>query len=47
MTAAPIVQLQSHIAGRWFGAEPGALLRSAVNGQPVARTHADAIDFGE
>ncbi|MGY0196490.1 phenylacetic acid degradation bifunctional protein PaaZ [Leptothrix sp. BB-4] len=42
-----MVQLQSHIAGRWFGAEPGAVLRSAVNGQPVARTHADAIDFGE
>ena len=47
MSTSPVAQLQSHIAGRWFGAEPGALLRSAVNGQPVARTHADAIDFGE
>ncbi|MDP4301295.1 phenylacetic acid degradation bifunctional protein PaaZ [Leptothrix discophora] len=46
-THAPVRQLQSHIAGRWFGTQPGALLRSAVNGQPVARTHADAIDFGE
>ncbi|RZS53221.1 oxepin-CoA hydrolase/3-oxo-5,6-dehydrosuberyl-CoA semialdehyde dehydrogenase [Sphaerotilus mobilis] len=46
-THAPITPLQSHIAGRWFGAQPGALLHSAINGQPVARTHADAIDFGE
>src|SRR4249919_3673548 len=39
--------LQSHIAGRWLGAKPATQLRSAVNGQPVASTHAEAIDFGE
>jgi acyl-CoA reductase-like NAD-dependent aldehyde dehydrogenase len=44
MTAAV---LQSHIAGRWLGAKPAQQLRSAVNGQPVASTHAEAIDFGE
>ena len=41
------VVLQSHIAGRWLGAKPATQLRSAVNGQPVASTHAEAIDFGE
>jgi hypothetical protein len=40
-------QLQSFIAGRWLGQAPGQTLRSAINGQPVARTHADAIDFAE
>ena len=39
--------LQSHIAGRWVGQQAAAALRSAVNGRPVAQTHADAIDFGE
>ncbi|MGR4869496.1 phenylacetic acid degradation bifunctional protein PaaZ [Variovorax sp. LARHSF232] len=39
--------LQSYIAGRWIGSEPGQDLRSAINGQTVATTHADAIDFGE
>jgi oxepin-CoA hydrolase / 3-oxo-5,6-dehydrosuberyl-CoA semialdehyde dehydrogenase len=39
--------LQSFIAGRWVGAKPAQALRSAVNGQPVASTHADTIDFGE
>jgi len=43
MTAAV---LQSHIAGRWLGAKPATQLRSAVNGAPVASTHAEAIDFG-
>ncbi|MFO1337357.1 MAG: phenylacetic acid degradation bifunctional protein PaaZ [Burkholderiaceae bacterium] len=42
-----ILQLQSFIAGRWLGGEAAQTLRSAVNGQPVARTHAEAIDFGE
>jgi oxepin-CoA hydrolase/3-oxo-5,6-dehydrosuberyl-CoA semialdehyde dehydrogenase len=41
------LQLQSYIAGRWLGQSPGQTLASAVNGQPVANTHADAIDFGE
>ena len=39
--------LQSHIAGRWVGQQPATNLRSAVNGRPVAHTHADAIDFAE
>jgi oxepin-CoA hydrolase / 3-oxo-5,6-dehydrosuberyl-CoA semialdehyde dehydrogenase len=39
--------LQSHIAGRWLGHEPAQALRSAVNGRPVAATHAEAIDFAE
>jgi oxepin-CoA hydrolase/3-oxo-5,6-dehydrosuberyl-CoA semialdehyde dehydrogenase len=39
--------LQSHIAGRWVGAKPAQTLRSAVNGAPVASTHAESIDFGE
>jgi oxepin-CoA hydrolase/3-oxo-5,6-dehydrosuberyl-CoA semialdehyde dehydrogenase len=47
MSASPVAQLQSHIAGRWVGAQPGQVLASAVNGQPVAATHAEAIDFGE
>ncbi|MBS0341487.1 MAG: phenylacetic acid degradation bifunctional protein PaaZ [Proteobacteria bacterium] len=39
--------LQSYIAGRWIGQEAAQELRSAVNGQVVARTHAEVIDFGE
>ena len=39
--------LQSFVAGRWFGSESASLLRSAVDGRPVAATHAEAIDFGE
>ena len=39
--------LQSLIAGRWIGQAPAQVLRSAVNGRPVAQTHAEAIDFGE
>ncbi len=39
--------LQSYIAGRWLGARPAQALRSAVNGQPVASTHAESIDFAE
>ena len=39
--------LQSHIAGRWVGAKPAQTLRSAINGAPVASTHAETIDFGE
>jgi oxepin-CoA hydrolase / 3-oxo-5,6-dehydrosuberyl-CoA semialdehyde dehydrogenase len=39
--------LQSHIAGRWIGATPAQTLKSAVNGRPVAATHAEAIDFAE
>ena len=39
--------LQSYIAGRWIGAEAKQLLHSAVNGRPVASTHAEAIDFAQ
>ena len=39
--------LQSLIAGRWIGSQPGSALHSAINGRAVFHTHADAIDFGE
>jgi len=39
--------LQSYIGGRWQGREAGQVLRSAINGKPVASTHADPVDFGE
>ena len=39
--------LQSYIAGRWIGQQGAQPLRSAVNGRPVASTHAEAIDFAE
>jgi oxepin-CoA hydrolase/3-oxo-5,6-dehydrosuberyl-CoA semialdehyde dehydrogenase len=39
--------LQSYIGGQWFGQTAAQTLRSAVNGRPVAATHAEAIDFGQ
>ena len=39
--------LQSYIAGRWIGQQAAQQLRSAINGQPVAATHSEAIDFAE
>ena len=39
--------LQSHIAGQWLGQQAGQTLHSAINGKPVATTHAEAIDFGQ
>ena len=39
--------LQSFIAGRWLGTQGAQLLHSAINGRPVASTHAESIDFGE
>jgi oxepin-CoA hydrolase / 3-oxo-5,6-dehydrosuberyl-CoA semialdehyde dehydrogenase len=39
--------LQSYIAGRWIGAQAAQQLRSAINGAPVASTHAENLDFGE
>lgn len=39
--------LQSLIAGRWVGADPGQMLASAIDGRAVAHTHAEALDFGE
>ncbi|MBB6290483.1 MULTISPECIES: phenylacetic acid degradation bifunctional protein PaaZ [unclassified Pseudomonas] len=37
--------LQSFIAGQWIGSQPAQLLRSAINGSPVAHAHADSLDF--
>lgn len=45
-TQAPAL-LQSFIAGRWLGSQPGQQLASAINGRTVALTHDDRIDFGE
>jgi oxepin-CoA hydrolase / 3-oxo-5,6-dehydrosuberyl-CoA semialdehyde dehydrogenase len=39
--------LQSFIANRWLGTQPAQKLLSAINGRPVASTHAEAIDFAE
>ena len=39
--------LQSFIGGRWIGAQPAQALRSAINGQTVAHTHAETPDFAE
>lgn len=39
--------LQSYIAGRWLGQSPAQTLSSALDGRPVAATHAEAIDFAE
>jgi oxepin-CoA hydrolase/3-oxo-5,6-dehydrosuberyl-CoA semialdehyde dehydrogenase len=39
--------LQSFIAGRWIGREAGRQLLSAIDGQPVAATHAEPLDFAE
>ncbi len=37
--------LQSFIAGQWTGSQAAQALRSSVNGQIVAHTHAEQIDF--
>ncbi|HCF5435985.1 TPA: phenylacetic acid degradation bifunctional protein PaaZ [Pseudomonas aeruginosa] len=39
--------LQSFIGGRWIGQQGAQSLRSAINGQNLARTHEEAIDFAE
>ena len=39
--------LQSYIAGQWVGTQPAQQLRSAVNGKPVAATHAEKVDFAQ
>ena len=39
--------LQSYIAGQWVGTQPAQQLRSAVNGKPVAATHAERLDFAQ
>lgn len=45
MSNSPV--LQSFIAGRWIGQHGAAALRSAINGQSIALTHEDVLDFGE
>jgi len=45
MSTHPI--LQSLIAGRWIGTQPGSALTSAIDGSTVFHTHADSLDFGE
>jgi len=39
--------LQSFIGGRWIGLQGAQVLRSAINGQPLFRTHEEALDFAE
>ena len=39
--------LQSFIAGRWIGQQAAQALHSAINGQEVAFTHAESLDFAE
>lgn len=39
--------LQSFIAGRWIGRQGAQVLRSAIDGHGVARTHEEALDFAE
>ncbi|MFS2126827.1 phenylacetic acid degradation bifunctional protein PaaZ [Pseudomonas sp. Pseusp97] len=39
--------LQSFIGGRWVGQHGAQALRSALNGQTVARTHEEALDFAQ
>ncbi len=39
--------LQSFIGGRWIGQHGAQALRSALNGQLVARTHEESLDFAE
>ena len=39
--------LQSLIAGRWIGQLAAQALHSAINGQEIAFTHAESLDFAE
>lgn len=39
--------LQSFIGGRWIGQHGAQVLRSALNGQPLFRTHEETPDFAE
>jgi len=39
--------LQSFIGGRWIGQHGAQTLRSAINGQPLACTHEEVLDFAE
>ncbi|WP_271407790.1 phenylacetic acid degradation bifunctional protein PaaZ [Pseudomonas sp. Q1-7] len=39
--------LQSFIGGRWIGQQGAQVLRSAIDGSPLFRTHEEALDFSE
>ena len=39
--------LQSFIAGRWIGQHGAQVLRSAIDGHELARTHEERLDFAE
>ncbi|MCL7929206.1 phenylacetic acid degradation bifunctional protein PaaZ [Halomonas llamarensis] len=39
--------LQSYIAGQWFGKTESKALISAINGETVAHTHQESINFAE
>jgi oxepin-CoA hydrolase/3-oxo-5,6-dehydrosuberyl-CoA semialdehyde dehydrogenase len=39
--------LQSFVAGRWIGQQAAQALHSAINGQDVAFSHAESLDFEE
>lgn len=39
--------LQSFIAGRWIGQHGAQVLRSAIDGHEIARTHEERPDFAE
>ncbi|AEB58905.1 phenylacetic acid degradation bifunctional protein PaaZ [Ectopseudomonas mendocina] len=45
MSNAPI--LQSFIGGHWIGQNGAQVLRSALNGEALFRTHEETLDFGE
>ncbi len=39
--------LQSYIAGQWLGETPARALPSAINGDTIAHTHEESIDFAQ
>ncbi len=39
--------LQSYIAGQWVGNTPAKALPSAINGDTIAHTHAETLDFAQ
>ncbi len=39
--------LQSYITGQWIGKTPAKVLPSAINGETVAHTHEEPLDFAE
>ncbi len=47
MNSPAVTVLHSYLAGRWQGHTPAQTLKSAINGRPVAHTHAEAPDFAE